>query len=398
MNYLAKAKILCASLKKYNPKAKFLLAISDLIPEFVYTENPEFDEILFTKNMSQIGNPEAFYFKHNITELCTAVKPFVASYIFEKHSAAKVVYLDPDIVVFNSLDNLETLLDEKSIALTPHQLQPEELDLYIRENEVLFLKRGIFNLGFFGVKNDLEGNAFLKWWASRLMHYCFDDNYCMYDYMLKYGYLGMFTDQKWIDFIPVYFNNYHIIKLPGYNASTWNLSHRLVTEKNGEHFVNGEPLYFFHFSGFDSGAHLNELEKHLSHYPHNAQVRKLSIWYQNALLKNGQKRYEKWKFAFSLYSNGTEILELDRKIFHMRKDVHLLFPNPYRTDVNMPYYNWVRGEYKEYYNKPNHATSTPHKWHRLSNSSIIRFLLPYSSKRRMAIKALLGILLKQYKY
>ncbi len=66
----------------------------------------------------------------------------------------------------------------------------------------------------------------------------------------------MFTDQRWIDYVPCFFDHY-ILKNPGYNVAYWNLHAREVI-LDGERYrvkVEGSdpsvPLRFFHFSGFD---------------------------------------------------------------------------------------------------------------------------------------------------
>lgn len=386
-NYFAKARVLCNTLKKYNPQAKFALAISDDIPAFVDMQTEPFDYLIETKKIEDIEYKDIFFFKHTVTELCTAVKPLVALKIIELFNADKVIYLDPDIAVFNSLNELEGYLDKYSIILTPHQLHPEEHDLYVRENEILFLKRGTFNLGFFGVKADEEGLRFLKWWNSRLMYYCFDDNYDLLPELARDGLLGLFTDQKWIDLVPSFFDNYYIIKEPGYNTCTWNLSHRKIRRINDEMFtVNDKPLYFFHFSGFDSGGHYNEVEKHLQYYPDNSDIRYLSRWYEKQLKEAQQDRFGQLKYNNIYYSNGVIIQDFERKILHIRKDVYHLFQNPYQVTDGFCYYNWVRTEYKKWFEYFSDKKSEYNKRNR--RERIINLLLPLKSKRRLWAKKL----------
>jgi len=381
-NYFAKARVLCKTLKKYNNDAKFLVAVSDVIPDEINPADEPFDYIFSTRSLNCIDNIDIFYFKHNITELCTAVKPMIAQYIFSTYTADKIIYLDPDIAVFDSLSVLESYLDKYSMIFTPHQLKPEEQDVYVRENEILFLKRGANNLGFFGVKNDKEGLAFLKWWSSRLMHYCFDDTIGVLNELKRDGILGLFTDQKWIDLVPSFFNNYYFIKHPGYNVCTWNLSGRKVHYNGEKYLVNEEPLYFFHFSGFDSGAHRNELEKSLSYYPYNKDIKELSIWYENQLKENEEEKYKKIKFHYTKYSTGETIPETDRKLLHIRKDVYHLIINPYNVDEEFSFYHWVRKEYPKYYrNGKIIIDNIP-----LKEKESFLFFFPHNSVRRKILK------------
>lgn len=391
-NYFAKARVLCKTLKKYNKEAKFVLGISDSIPDFVELSEEPFDEVLEAKNLKQIENKDSFFFKHTVTELCTAVKPLMAYEIIQKEDADSVIYLDPDIAVFDSLNELENMFSEGSILLTPHQLVPEKEDIYIRENEILFLKRGTYNFGFFGVKKDEQGLSFLNWWADRLKNYCFDDNYEVLDELTHDGLLGLFTDQKWADLIPCYFDKHKIIREPGYNVCTWNLSGRTVRIRDDKVFVNGKPLYFYHFSGFDSGGHHNELRKSLEYYPQNNDVQKMSIWYEDQLKQNGQKVFEKIQWENTKYSNGEVIKNFERKLFHIRKDVHNLFHNPYQVTDGLCFYNWVRTEYKRYFldKKPGESYIEENR----KITSAINRLFPIKSKRRWIIKKIYNKLFK----
>ena len=61
--------------------------------------------------------------------------------------AARVVYLDPDIAVFESLAEVEALLDRHDVVLTPHQVEPDKDSQAIFDNELGSLKWGVYNLG-----------------------------------------------------------------------------------------------------------------------------------------------------------------------------------------------------------------------------------------------------------
>lgn len=352
-NYIAKARVLCKTLKRHNPNFYFVLGIvgsSEMDDKYLFEP---FDDVLKFESLDQINNKKSFMFKHNVSELCTALKPIYALTLFSKYKAEKIIYLDPDIAVFNSLSPLLLLLEKYSILLTPHQLAPENEDEYVKRNEILFLKKGSFNLGFFGVKNDKQGKDFLNWWKERLKSYCFDDNYEVLPELSKNHLLGLFTDQKWIDLVPSFFPNYHIIRDPGYNVCTWNLSNRNVRiSADGSFSVNGFPLRFFHFSGYDNRGHHNELRKSLKYYPNNQQVLKISKWYEEQLANEGQDYFGNISFQKSKYDNGVIIQDFERKIYHIRKDIQRNFRNPYKVSLNEPcFYYWIRKEYEKYFNK-----------------------------------------------
>ena len=60
----------------------------------------------------------------------------------------------------------------------------------------------------------------------------------------------MFTDQRWVDFVPSFFEH-HILKDPAYNVAYWNLHARDLTWDGSRYMVDGAPMRFFHFSGFE---------------------------------------------------------------------------------------------------------------------------------------------------
>ena len=89
------------------------------------------------------------------------------------------------------------------------------------------------------------GSDFAAWWAARLRHFCFD--------RLE---AGLFTDQKWINHAPSFFDGVDILKEPRFNVATWNITTRdMGGEAPDAVTIDGKPLGFYHFTGFDSGAH-----------------------------------------------------------------------------------------------------------------------------------------------
>src|SRR6185437_3446700 len=152
-----------------------------------------------------------------------------------------VLYFDPDMVMFSRVDDILSMLEHGNLALTQHQNKPEQTLEAILDNEVASLKHGVFNLGFIGVRNGDEGRRFAAWWGERTYHLCRADVSN-----------GLFTDQKWLDFAPIFFEGVAIIKSSRHNVATWNLTTRRLTGSFDAGFtVDGEPLGFYHFTGFD---------------------------------------------------------------------------------------------------------------------------------------------------
>lgn len=323
--YLPKARVLAETLKKHNPSAVMHLVISDDLPENFNLENEDFDYVWQAEDFIKTENNKKWFFMHSVVELCTAVKGAAALHILQQTNADKLVYLDPDIGVFGDLTPLSQMLDKNSLLITPHQVEPAVTKRGVIDEEICSLKHGVYNFGFFAVKNDNNGLRFLNWWNERLMNFCYDDipN-------------GLFTDQKWGDLIPALFDFAKVVRDVEYNVATWNLATRKISgdDKYGW-MVNGRPLKFYHFTGFDSGAHRIMLSQHANE---DDPVWNLSLWYENKLQEKGQSTLGKTMYKYAFYSNGEKIAKEHRKLFRQRLDVYDYFSDPFGDEC----YAWMR--------------------------------------------------------
>src|SRR5579871_5395908 len=104
-NYLPKARTLAQTLKQHNPDWKLHVILSEALHPSVDPNQEPFDSIV---GIHELGLPslEGWIFKHRITEICTAVKGVAAKWLMNKHGADRIIYFDPDIVVFNDLSDL----------------------------------------------------------------------------------------------------------------------------------------------------------------------------------------------------------------------------------------------------------------------------------------------------
>jgi hypothetical protein len=328
--YLAKARVLAKSVKQYMPDAPFILILSDKIPkEFVLDEEP-FDEVITIEELGiPVENLNMWIYIHSVVELCTAVKGQALYNLLDRYD--KVVYLDPDIVVFDNFQILDNLLEKYDIIFTPHLTFPEENNIDILNNEICSLQHGIYNFGFFAVKANVNGKLYAKWYRDRLIKYCKDDIAN-----------GLFTDQRWGDIAPAIFDNLYIWKHPGANVSTWNLSHRIITKQNDIYYSNGEPLLFYHFSGFDSGNQLTMLNMYSNGNPVLYELRN---WYLNKINENGQKESNNLVCFYNVYSDGTNVTPEERIVIRNKLDLQFSFSktNPYEKENNS-YYSWFQNK------------------------------------------------------
>ena len=315
VNYLPKVRTLCQSVRRHHPEAVIHLALADERPAWLTVEGEPFDDVI---EISALGIPNwrPWTFKHNIVELSTAIKPFVFKHLFRRADCERALYFDPDMVLFSRVDDILHTLDGTNIALTPHQTTPEESYEAIVDNEIGSLKWGVFNLGFIGVRNTAESRRFLDWWSDRTYQFCRADVAS-----------GLFTDQKWLNFAPIFFDGVAIIRSSRHNVATWNLTTRRMTGSRAAGYrVDGEPLGFYHFTGFDSGAHGIMAGKNASG---NESVAELIAWYKRETAASRDDPVNRWPWAFGQFSDGAPVEERQRWIYRERPDLQYAFPDPY---------------------------------------------------------------------
>jgi lipopolysaccharide biosynthesis glycosyltransferase len=349
-NYLPKARILARSVKEHNPDSKFYVVLSDKVPEDFDLNKEPFDGVVRIEELNlPTDNLLQWIFMHTVTELCTAVKGQVFLNLLD-NGAEKVIYLDPDIVVLDSLNELNELLDTQHIILTPHQTEPEDSLDAIIDNEICSLKHGVYNLGFLAVRNTDEAKRFVQWWRDRLLLFCYSN---------IPG--GIFTDQRWIDLAPAFFDGVYIEKDKRYNIATWNLTNRKVYSSNGRLMIDGRPVVFYHFSGFDSGDQEVMLKKYDSS---NKALFDLREWYISQMEQNGQSVLGKAPCVYDFYSNGEKILPEHRVLYRNRGDLQRAFPNP-----DLDYLAWLKVSWpKEKENNVNELITINHDIENIMNS------------------------------
>jgi hypothetical protein len=313
-NYIPKVRMLFNSLRRHHPEFVLHLALADRIPPGVDLSAEPFDEILPVEELG-IPNVRRWIYCHRIVELATAIKPFALQKLLARDDCEAVLYMDPDTVAFSRLDDVVASLRERSVVLTPHLTMPEQSLEGVMDNEISCLKHGVYNLGFVGVKADAQGRDFAKWWGERIYRFCRDDipN-------------GLFTDQRWIDLVPAFFDNVGILRTSRLNVASWNLRRRIVEGSLETGLtVNGEPLGFYHFTGFDSGAHKAMADKNAQG---NATVAALVQWYLDATQALAKDPLAQVPWAYSKFSDGTAIQPAQRIIYRDRPDLQDAFPDP----------------------------------------------------------------------
>jgi len=328
LKYFAKARVLAKSLKKHNPNIQFHLMLSDKVPSFINLNEEIFDSIILLDDL-KIEDMESFIFKHNVIELCTAVKPMVFKYLFNKYNCEKIFYFDPDILITSKIDDLISEFENNDILLTPHIVKPYSEKRDIIEFEFQFTKKGIFNLGFIGVNNSKNSLKFLDYWEERCLNFCYDDINS-----------GLFVDQKWIDFVPVFFDNVKILKNPIYNIAGWNIKNRNLSGNliNGI-YLGDKRVSFIHFSGI-----FTPIEKWLENrFKFTAPVYlELIKSYKQMCIFEGENKFREIDWHYGHFNNGSIIRDHQRFIYRGSRIALDRFKDPFDTNIQDSYYSWHR--------------------------------------------------------
>lgn len=331
-SYLNRARVLAKTIKKFHPDwIVCCVLVDDAPPNFKFgSADEQFDHMF---NVKEVYNydVQSWLFQHDIVEACTAVKGQAALYLMARPNCNKVIYFDPDIAIFNKMSEVVDLLDKFSIILTPHQVDFENSQdiVAIRDNEVASLAYGVFNLGFVAIANDQEGLKFACWWRDRLQEWCHDK---VED--------GLFVDQKWCNLVPCFFERVKILRDPGYNVASWNLSKRKMSyDSVGNALINKSPLKFFHFTKL--GAVGDAMTRRYA--KENIEVYELWWWYKQQVDANSDNNIPRGWWVYGKFSNDVVISKSIRELYRNSLDLREQFPKPRMVGVGS-FYEWLGKE------------------------------------------------------
>jgi hypothetical protein len=316
-NYLAKATVLARSVKQFHPNVRFHCVVAD----FIADNDPlydikEFDVIVDLKEFTEhLDTP--WLFMHALVETSTTLKPLYLKQCIEA-GIEKVVYFDPDTRVFSPITSIIDMLENYAVCLTPHIADLDYDRDSIRDNELSAARHGVYNLGFFAVKRCEQGLSFARWWQDRAINYGYAQTF-----------MGSFTDQKICDFVPAYFEQIKIWRHPGMNVAHWNLSQREITCSGHQFYANGEPLIFYHFSYFDSGA--GEAMSVKYSQQNRQSVDKIWRIYKKEIAVLESYKYEDLPWTLATFDDGSPITTEMRLYYRQHEHLQYRFPNPFCT-------------------------------------------------------------------
>lgn len=339
-NYIGLARILEKSFLLHNPNVNFKVFVADELSSDLKNELP--DNVYEAKGLLNISENKwnEMAFKYNLTEFCTSIKPFIFSYLFKKKGYDKVIYLDPDILVFSTFSEILQKLDEYSILLTPHLSSLHKVyNGELPENS--FLTTGVYNLGFLALKRDNVVCSFLDWWSLRLIDHCFNEQLDSY-----------FTDQKWADFLPCFFGSDKLLvyRNLGCNVAPWNFFEREIKYSNERLYVilrgsdtsDETPIVFVHYSGYNYKEILkgNIIQNNIRMSIDYSDINILFVKYRDFLFENRSifDKYIQLRYTYNFFDNGTSIISFYRRMYRACLSKDVIINNPFSVNGEMSFY------------------------------------------------------------
>lgn len=142
-----------------------------------------------------------------------------------------LVYLDSDIFFMQSLESYLASFQGFNVILAPHR--------HYLWNRGRLARYGNYNVGLVAFRNNEQGLRALRYWAESCLEWCYDraEN-------------GKYADQKYLEHFSSLAEGVFVDNSLGANLAPWNsFLKRVSTDDDGQIYVNGDRLVYFHAQG-----------------------------------------------------------------------------------------------------------------------------------------------------
>jgi len=269
--------------------------------------------------------------RYDAFQLSCALKPFLVETLFDSFQEERIFYLDSDMLIFRRLAEAEQMLAHADMVITPHVLEPIAPDGH-QPDELYILSGGVYNMGFFAIRNAAQSRRLLEWWSTRLRTGAGIDLAA-----------GMYLDQRWADFFPSLFPSVAILRDRTYNVAFWNLHERHLRGSPNGFEVDGHPLSLFHFSGVD----LDELAFKPTHQDRivvapGSPLAALLKDYAARTAAHGREECRAWGNGFNTFENGMAFHPSLKQLYLGLEESHRVsFGNPFCTSRADCFLEWA---------------------------------------------------------
>jgi glycosyltransferase involved in cell wall biosynthesis len=313
-NFLPFAKLTARSFLAHHPEFRvFVLLVDGEPPDAeAFTEG----SVVFLSDLDQ-RHAEWYAAKFSASEFANALKPVFLRYLTK--FATKVIYLDCDTAVFSRLTEMIDLLETHDLVLVPHMLTPPPLPerFWIHPTRADTFHAGLINAGCFAIRL-AQCQEFLMFWE--------DANFAPGAF---YDGAGSQTDQQHLNWALVTVPGTCVLRETRYNVAYWNLHERdlrlaSIRDGDAQFDVDGKPLGFFHFSGYDSNDRLRLSRHDARHSVYNfPAVAEILNWYSDQIFASPTAGILHEPYRFDRLANG---LPLNRFLRQLLKRYEAYIP------------------------------------------------------------------------
>ncbi len=230
-NYLLKGLALYRSLERHGGEfVLHILCMDDTVHELITRMG--FDKVRLIRRVD-FEDPQLLAVKptRTVAEYCWTCTPSLPLYVFDQNPDVDLItYLDADLFFFSTPEPIFEEFGDASILIVEHRFAPCFASSIVN---------GRYNVEWLTFRRDANGLAALRWWREKCIEWCF--------YRLEEDRMG---DQKYLDDWPTRFAGMHILQHLGAGVAPWNVSQYIVTERDGQIWVDHRPLIFYHFHQF----------------------------------------------------------------------------------------------------------------------------------------------------
>jgi len=336
---IALARATASSCRRHHPELPSFCLLADGPHEQIRPGGEPFELIEF--GALRVPDASRLRFRYGEMELSYALTPFVIEHLLRAGLDA-VVFLKQETMVLDRFDVLFDQLENASILLTPHFLEPPGgSDAFLREWNVL--RAGVFNGGVLGFSNCDEAMRVLAWWRQRTLEWCLLDVE-----------EGLHYEQRWLDFVPSLAPASGIVRDPGINVGHWNLRERRIEVRGGRVTACGAPCRIFRFSGYDP-----ELPERITRYSRRlvaeaGAAAEVFGMYQRLLEECGWRETRGLRYAWDFFDNGDRIPHAARRLYREMGGEARRFGDPFRDTGGDSFYAWLRGRHPEAFEEARH--------------------------------------------
>jgi hypothetical protein len=324
--HLSLARVVAQSFRRLHPEIPFFALLADEPDGYAFADEPF--QLLHVDDLEFTDLPRV-RFLYSQQELTYALTPYLLGHLLRRGFSG-VGFFKQESLVLDDLTPILAWLNSKSIVLTPHLLEPlTGADRNARELNVL--QSGVYNVGFIGVGNTPMAHAFLGWWQERLRDHC---RHAVPE--------GMHYEQRWLDLVPAFFEDFHILRDPGFNVGHWNLPDREVRIQGDAVTVNGVPCRFVRFSGFDpEQPHAATRYFSRLNMDNLGDAAVLFRRYLDLLIAAGYEDTKSLPYAYDCFDNGVPVPAKVREIYRDLGPQAERFGDPLKTSGPDSFFAWL---------------------------------------------------------